>query len=258
MEFPLIEMIQLTQSQPEVQEWAWIEMIPQLQQETKEHGIHLRGHLKFLGEYQSSSSIINESWTYQMPIEITLPVDRVEPSNELNISVTDLAMEKINGHSWRMVGKLFLNGMIEEKKVDAAGTLEAQEVVASEVVASEVVASEVVASEVQVSAEKQVIIHEDLIVTEVTPVIFEEKAVVIAEKEVTIEQPSQRATHWSNWLTKSKLSSESTYTLRMIIVRESESLTDWAKRFDVSPRAILQHNRLENDQLQVGQFIWIP
>jgi stage VI sporulation protein D len=78
----------------------------------------------------------------------------------------------------------------------------------------------------------------------------------VKEMETENEEERKQESHWSGWLINSK--EEKFLSMRMVIVQKDESIDQLAEKYNVSPGALISLNKLQSDQLQEGQILYIP
>ncbi|WP_170885644.1 stage VI sporulation protein D [Bacillus alkalicellulosilyticus] len=79
------------------------------------------------------------------------------------------------------------------------------------------------------------------------------------EEEVEPERPTSQKDENALYLTKMLTNGEEQFSkLRMCIIQENESLDTIAERYQLQTSHLVRVNRLENEQVEEGQIIYIP
>lgn len=112
LRFDIFERVQLTEELGSIEEIEEIELVPHMQTVPSGDSIQIRGHLLLTGTYRSRSerSPIRqlEHW---IPIEISLPLQRVNRMEDLHVEVEQFDVDLMSGRALNVTGTLVLKGM---------------------------------------------------------------------------------------------------------------------------------------------------
>jgi len=119
LRFDVYERVHLPQDAADIREIEEIELTPFVQAESRGEQVVLRGSLLLGGVYLpdggSGDSRQLEHW---IPVEITLPMERVESIDDLAVEVDNFDYDLLDGRTLNITGVLTLRGV----RADAAGS----------------------------------------------------------------------------------------------------------------------------------------
>lgn len=112
LRFDIFERVQLPEDLASIEELEEIELVPHMQTVPSGDNVQIRGHLLLTGAYRSRSerSPIRqlEHW---IPIEISLPLQRVSRMDDLRVDVEQFDVDLLPGRTLNVTGTLVLRGM---------------------------------------------------------------------------------------------------------------------------------------------------
>ena len=112
LRFEIFERVQLPEDLTSIEDLEEIELVPHMQTIPSGDNVQIRGHLLLTGTYRSRSerSPIRqlEHW---IPIEISLPMQRVDRVDDLHVDVEQFDVDLVPGRTLNVTGTLVLRGM---------------------------------------------------------------------------------------------------------------------------------------------------
>lgn len=232
-----------------------------------------------------------EELSYIIPVEITLPADRAELDN-LSAEVESFDYTVLSPFELQIEAILAIDGLLPEQipeqkaivdeEITLGPTFSGAEVRAAdegeesfteeeqfdpssslEVPASDVQPADV-GNQEQESVSEQEPVEEAFSTTEEEPAFDAEQVEENQAHEEAIETGEEQTDKldddaeekWSSWLLTDR--EEQWTPLKLAIVQKEDSLTSIANRYGVAPSQLLQLNQLAENQLEVGQIVYLP
>lgn len=292
LRFDISETVRLHPQQSGIGSLLDLDLYPEVEILDKGKHLKIQGYLRLKGNYlidgeeqePELEEFNQEELSYIIPVEITLPADRAELDN-LSAEVESFDYTVLSPFELQIEAILAIDGLLPEQKavVDEEITLgptfsgaevqaadEAEETLAEEEDFDRSSPLEVPEYEVQPEAltepERESVTEQDL--TEASRSISTEESTLEAEEhqvgEETVEVDEEQSEElddeaeekWSSWLLTDQ---EERWTpLKMAIVQKEDSLTSIANRYGIAPSQLLQLNQLTENQLEVGQIVYLP
>mgnify|MGYP002479531741 CR=1 FL=1 len=110
--FDIYERVRLPEEAADIHEIEEIELTPCVQAETRGEQVVLRGSLLLGGVYQSDDeSRTSRQLEHWIPVEITLPRDRVGSLEDLAVEVDNFDVDLLDGRTLNITGVLTLRGV---------------------------------------------------------------------------------------------------------------------------------------------------
>jgi len=112
LRFDIYERVRLPEEAAEIREIEEIELTPCVQAETRGEQVVLRGSLLLSGVYQSDDeSRASRQLEHWIPVEITLPRERVIRPEDLAVEVDNFDVDLLDGRTLNITGVLTLQGV---------------------------------------------------------------------------------------------------------------------------------------------------
>jgi stage VI sporulation protein D len=112
LRFDIYERVRLPQEAADIREIEEIELTPCVQAEIRGEQVVLRGSLLLGGVYQSDDeSRASRQLEHWIPVEITLPRERVARLEELAVEVDNFDVDLLDGRTLNITGVLMLRGV---------------------------------------------------------------------------------------------------------------------------------------------------
>jgi len=112
MRFDIYERIHLQEHVAGIEELDEIELVPRIQVVAQGDYAVLRGHLLLSGIYSSAGEMrSNESLEHLIPVEITLPMNRIPRLEDISIDIDNFDVELLSSRSMNITGVLSLRGI---------------------------------------------------------------------------------------------------------------------------------------------------
>lgn len=112
MRFDIYERIHLQEHVAGIEELEEIELVPRIQVVAQGDYAVLRGHLLLSGIYSGAGEMrSNESLEHLIPVEITLPMNRIQRLEDISIDIDNFDVELLSSRSMNITGVLSLRGI---------------------------------------------------------------------------------------------------------------------------------------------------
>ncbi|WEK55348.1 MAG: LysM peptidoglycan-binding domain-containing protein [Candidatus Cohnella colombiensis] len=117
LRFDIYERVQLTEDFAAIDELEEIELIPRIQALPQEDQVLLTGHLVLTGVYRSYGAEELSQLEHWIPVEITLPQNRIHSVDELAVEIDNFDVDVLTDRSLNVTGVLALRGLqaVEEQ-----------------------------------------------------------------------------------------------------------------------------------------------
>jgi LysM repeat protein len=290
LRFDISETVRLHPQQSGIGSLLDLDLYPEVEILDKGKHLKIQGYLRLKGNYLIDAGeqeleleeSNQEELSYIIPVEITLPADRAELDN-LSAEVESFDYTVLSPFELQIEAILAIDGLLPEQKAVAdeeitlGPTFSGAEVRAADDEAmtegedfdpgSSFEAPEYEAQPADmVEQEKGSVVEQKLAEESLSPPAEEptweadenqasEKTAEV-EEEQTEELDDETEGKWSSWLLTDK--EEQWTPLKMAIVQKEDSLTSIANRYGVAPSQLLQLNQLAENQLEVGQIVYLP
>jgi len=123
LRFDIYERVHLSEGVPAIEELEEIELYPRIQVIGQDDHATLRGHLLLTGTYRGENEI-SEELKHFIPVEITVPLNRVRSLEDISIEIENFDVDLISNRSLNITGVLSLRGIegfpVEEPQVWSA------------------------------------------------------------------------------------------------------------------------------------------
>jgi stage VI sporulation protein D len=280
LRFDISEKVRLHPQQPEIGTLLELDLYPDVKIQDEGQHLKIQGYLRLNGTYLGEELQMQENEgedaelnsyeiAYVIPVEITLPADRAE-LQALSAEIESFDYHVLSPFELEIEAVLMIDGILPEpvKEQQVTATEETPSFSADKAQISEEAEEE----EFQETAEAQLAVP-----NEPAPEMSNHEAVeegeqsleVVEEMEAEAALPTEQASEaeettesldrkdkWSYWLMGNK---EETFTpLRMVIVKENETIELIAAKYEVPVERIMEANQLQTDRLVAGQILRIP
>ncbi|MBB6633899.1 LysM peptidoglycan-binding domain-containing protein [Cohnella thailandensis] len=112
LRFDIFERVHLPEEVAAIEELEEIELVPHMQALPMDDQIVLRGHLLLTGSYRSQDErSANRQLEHWIPVEISLPVGRVERLEDLAVEIDNFDVDLLSTRSLNVTGVLGLKGL---------------------------------------------------------------------------------------------------------------------------------------------------
>ncbi|GIP39188.1 stage VI sporulation protein D [Paenibacillus sp. J31TS4] len=111
LRFDIYERIHLAESLAGIRELDELELVPQIQVLQDNEQVILRGNLWLTGKYSAESGEENQTMEHFIPVEITLPLNRVQRLEDLAVEIEAFDVDLLSARSLNITGVLSLHGM---------------------------------------------------------------------------------------------------------------------------------------------------
>lgn len=120
LRFDIYERVHLPDNMPGIRELDSMELTPDIGVVSQGEQAVLKGHLILSGTYTGDDEAGGErQLTHRIPVEITLPMDRIEDVNDIRVEIENFDVDVLSQRSLNVTGVLSLCGI---DMVNAAGT----------------------------------------------------------------------------------------------------------------------------------------
>lgn len=275
LRFDIYEKIELPQEMEGIGQLDEIELIPQIELTTNDEQVALKGNLLLTGKYNTGNDQrSSQKLQHLIPVEITLPVDRIQDINNIGIDIDNFDVDLLSSRNLSVTGVLSLKGIQvnsseerewnEEEDVvfvhranenHSSEGMELEESRAPEFpeVTDDLEKAE--ESETMKELETEIEIEKD---KELVKIAFNEKE-NSTEDESGETRQSHLGTEWKSlFLSQEGEEPQQFSKMRMCIVQKEETLESIAERYSLNPREISLYNRLGDQVVEEGQIIYIP
>jgi stage VI sporulation protein D len=110
LRFDIYERVHLAEDQPDMKSLDSIEMIPLIQVNTQGEHAQLKGNLLLTGQYYSELDNETRSLEHWIPVEITLPLNRVERLEDIAVEIENFDIDLLSSRMLNVTGVLSLRG----------------------------------------------------------------------------------------------------------------------------------------------------
>jgi stage VI sporulation protein D len=128
LRFDIYERIHLSEDTVGVKQLEEVELVPHIQVYTEGEQALLKGHLYLTGSYEGESGQEKRTLEHLIPVEITLPLNRIQDVNQVSVDVDNFDVDLLSARSLNVTGILTLQG-IEMLSVPEEEWREAEETI---------------------------------------------------------------------------------------------------------------------------------
>lgn len=111
LRFDIYERVHLPDDVAAIDELEEIELVPHMQVLPQENNVLLSGHLLLSGVYRAQHSDETTQLTHWIPVEITLPLNRVQNVDEIGVEIDNFDVDLLSTRSLNVTGVLALRGL---------------------------------------------------------------------------------------------------------------------------------------------------
>jgi len=111
LRFDIYERVHLPDDVAAIEELEEIELVPHMQALPQEDQVLLRGHLLLSGIYRSQESTGVSQLEHWIPVEISLPLNRIQNVEELAVEIDNFDVDLLTTRSLNVTGVLALRGL---------------------------------------------------------------------------------------------------------------------------------------------------
>ncbi|TVY04048.1 LysM peptidoglycan-binding domain-containing protein [Cohnella terricola] len=111
LRFDIYERVHLPDDVAAIEELEEIELVPHMQALPQDDQVLLRGHLLLSGIYRSQESSGVSQLEHWIPVEISLPLNRIESVEELAVEIDNFDVDLMTTRSLNVTGVLALRGL---------------------------------------------------------------------------------------------------------------------------------------------------
>jgi len=111
LRFDIYERVHLPDDVAAIEELEEIELVPHIQALPQDDQVLLRGHLLLSGIYRSQESSGVSQLEHWIPVEISLPLNRIESVEELAVEIDNFDVDLMTTRSLNVTGVLALRGL---------------------------------------------------------------------------------------------------------------------------------------------------
>jgi stage VI sporulation protein D len=111
LRFDIYERVHLPDDVAAIEELEEIELVPHMQVLPQEDNVLLRGHLLLSGVYRSQETHDPKQLEHWIPVEITLPLNRIQDVDELAVEIDNFDVDLLSTRSLNVTGVLALRGL---------------------------------------------------------------------------------------------------------------------------------------------------
>ncbi|GBF73926.1 hypothetical protein PA598K_02251 [Paenibacillus sp. 598K] len=116
LRFDVYERIHLSDEVAAIDELEEIELTPHIEIVDQEEQVLLRGNLLLSGLYDSQQAGGTQLLEYWIPVEITLPMNRVHRLEDLAVDIDNFDVDLLSARTLSITGVLSLRGLIAEER----------------------------------------------------------------------------------------------------------------------------------------------
>lgn len=110
LRFDIYERVHLPDDVAAIEELEEIELVPHMQALPQDDQVLLRGHLLLSGVYQSQGGSGLSQLEHWIPVEIALPLNRIQSVEELAVEIDNFDVDLLTTRSLNVTGVLALRG----------------------------------------------------------------------------------------------------------------------------------------------------
>jgi stage VI sporulation protein D len=111
LRFDIYERVHLPDDVAAIEELEEIELVPHMQALPQDDQVLLRGHLLLSGIYRSQDSAGVSQLEHWIPVEITLPLNRIQSVEQLAVEIDNFDVDLLTNRSLNVTGVLALRGL---------------------------------------------------------------------------------------------------------------------------------------------------
>ncbi|WP_282941264.1 LysM peptidoglycan-binding domain-containing protein [Paenibacillus sp. RC67] len=111
LRFDIYERVHLSEGVAGIKELEDIELVPHIQVLPQGEQALLRGNLLLSGTYLDEQDAVNRTLEHLIPVEITLPMNRVQRMEDIAVEIENFDVELLSTRSLNITGVLSLNGL---------------------------------------------------------------------------------------------------------------------------------------------------
>ena len=111
LRFDIYERVHLPDDVAAIEELEEIELVPHMQALPQDDQVLLRGHLLLTGVYQSQGGSGLSQLEHWIPVEIALPLNRIQSVEELAVEIDNFDVDLLTTRSLNVTGVLALRGL---------------------------------------------------------------------------------------------------------------------------------------------------
>lgn len=111
LRFDIYERVHLPDDVAAIDELEEIELVPHMQVLPREDNVLLSGNLLLSGVYRAQHSDETAQLTHWIPVEITLPLNRVQNVDEIGVEIDNFDVDLLSKRSLNVTGVLALRGL---------------------------------------------------------------------------------------------------------------------------------------------------
>ncbi|TFE30692.1 LysM peptidoglycan-binding domain-containing protein [Cohnella luojiensis] len=111
LRFDIYERVHLPDDVAAIEELEEIELVPHMQALPQDDQVLLRGHLLLSGIYRSQDSSGVSQLEHWIPVEISLPLNRIQSVEELAVEIDNFDVDLLTSRSLNVTGVLALRGL---------------------------------------------------------------------------------------------------------------------------------------------------
>ncbi|MFS0727354.1 LysM peptidoglycan-binding domain-containing protein [Paenibacillus sp. 1P07SE] len=121
LRFDVYERVHLSDEAAAIDELEEIELTPHIEIVDQQEQVLLRGNLLLSGIYRSQEAEEARQLEYWIPVEITLPMNRVERLEDLAVDIDNFDVDLLSSRTLSITGVLSLRGLVAEEQPAYAG-----------------------------------------------------------------------------------------------------------------------------------------
>jgi stage VI sporulation protein D len=110
LRFDIYERVHLAEDQPDMGSLDSIEMVPLIQVNVEGEHAQLKGNLLLTGQYFSEQNNESRTLEHWIPVEITLPLNRVERIEDIAVEIENFDIDLLSARLLNVTGVLTLRG----------------------------------------------------------------------------------------------------------------------------------------------------
>ncbi|WP_028547668.1 LysM peptidoglycan-binding domain-containing protein [Paenibacillus sp. UNC451MF] len=111
LRFDIYERVHLSEGVAGIKELEGVELVPHIQVLPQGDQALLRGNLLLSGTYLDEQDAVNRTLEHLIPVEITLPMNRVQRMEDIAVEIENFDVELLSTRSLNITGVLSLNGL---------------------------------------------------------------------------------------------------------------------------------------------------
>ncbi|MFC5402097.1 LysM peptidoglycan-binding domain-containing protein [Cohnella soli] len=111
LRFDIYERVQLSDDAAAIAELEEIELVPHMRALSEDDQVLLKGHLLLSGVYKAQEADGVSQLEHWIPVEISLPLDRVQSVEELAVEIDNFDIDLVSNRSLNVTGVLALRGL---------------------------------------------------------------------------------------------------------------------------------------------------